>query len=128
MIKPLVIILFLIPGIVSGETKVLGTPGEKGERCYSEKEQVKLDEALDLGIQCQVEVDQLRAVLSSCRKWRDKYKHLCARDAMTLGEITLDDNVQQIEYRTKWDQNTWLKFGMAVGLSLAVGFAVGTTF
>ena len=86
-----------------------------GSICYDEKSQVQIDEALDLGVECQRN-------LAGCRKWRNKYKALLDQEdypAINQGKVV----VPQLTH--EWTKITWLKFGVASLVAFGIGFGVG---
>jgi len=103
---------------------------EDGSRCYTPKQQIVFDEALELGVVCQEELKQTKGALSACRKWRDKYKELLEKEKEHIFQITQSPQpiLTEVEYQNKWTRSTWLKFGVATALAFGLGLGIGVAF
>ena len=131
MIKLLLFILACPSALLAQADRIIPVPKDElndcalaeGIKCYSLKDQALLDEALESGIECRIDLSQSNKNLEACRRWRDKYKSLLQQ---TEYEVPVEGFIE-IETH-KWTKNTWVKFGVVTGLALLTGIGIGIAF
>lgn len=119
-----IVILMLIPNFALAEKFRINPKTcskiPEGAICYDKKEEFEIDEALELGVECQKN-------LEACRKWRDKYKSLLNRDSLSSQDANILD-CQQTTLSASWYSSHWFQAALIATIGLGLGVVIGSTF